>query len=89
MLEEDLFIVRPVILGFSLQELMGEPGQRARCSLCGEEILNGREVIRDAEILCRACAGERYYQDCADAEQFPATGIASVQDIVLATRKME
>jgi formylmethanofuran dehydrogenase subunit E len=31
------------------------------CDRCGEEITNEREVLRDGETLCRACAGERYY----------------------------
>jgi ribosome-binding protein aMBF1 (putative translation factor) len=31
------------------------------CQLCGEEILNEREVVHSGMTLCRACAGEQYY----------------------------
>lgn len=31
------------------------------CSLCGERIMDGREVHRDNKTLCRACANGKYY----------------------------
>lgn len=36
---------------------------RVLCSACGEGINYEREVRRDGAVLCRACAGERYYMD--------------------------
>jgi formylmethanofuran dehydrogenase subunit E len=30
--------------------------------VCGEGINFRREVRRDGKLLCRSCAGERYYQ---------------------------
>ena len=32
------------------------------CAECGEGINFKREVVRDGRTLCRACAGERYYE---------------------------
>lgn len=32
------------------------------CDVCGEEIINEREVHREGLTLCRACAGVSYYQ---------------------------
>jgi formylmethanofuran dehydrogenase subunit E len=29
--------------------------------VCGEEIINEREVVRDGNVLCKACAGQSYY----------------------------
>jgi hypothetical protein len=29
--------------------------------VCGEEIINERELERDGLLLCRSCAGEGYY----------------------------
>jgi formylmethanofuran dehydrogenase subunit E len=35
---------------------------RRNCAVCGEGINFERFVERDGRILCRACAGEQYYQ---------------------------
>ena len=45
-----------------VEVLLSRPGARAICELCGEEILNEREIIGDGVTLCRSCAGEGYYQ---------------------------
>jgi formylmethanofuran dehydrogenase subunit E len=58
---EALFITQPVILHVSMEKIIGQPGLRANCDLCGEEITNQREVLVDGQVLCRACAGESYY----------------------------
>jgi len=50
-----------VRLTADLAEIIGTPGQRAVCEVCGEEILNGREVQLGGRQLCRACAGPAYY----------------------------
>jgi formylmethanofuran dehydrogenase subunit E len=43
------------------EELPGYKGERIVCAECGEGINFQREVRRDGKILCRSCAGERYY----------------------------
>lgn len=60
---QELLLIQPVVLSVSLEKLLSKEGLRARCDMCGEEIFNEREVIRDGQTLCRACAGERYYQE--------------------------
>jgi formylmethanofuran dehydrogenase subunit E len=45
-----------------LRRLISRAGYRADCELCGEEILNEREVFMDNKTLCRACAGGAYYE---------------------------
>ena len=60
--DEELLRVQPVQLSVSLERLLSKPGYRVSCEACGEEILNEREAIREGVILCRACAGEGYYQ---------------------------
>jgi formylmethanofuran dehydrogenase subunit E len=57
----ELLCAREVRLAFSLEKLLSKPGRRATCAICGEEILNEREVIRNGATLCRTCAGESYY----------------------------
>jgi len=44
------------------EELPGFKGPRIVCAQCGEGVNFKREVIRDGQTLCRACAGERYYE---------------------------
>lgn len=60
--DDELFIAQPVVLTVSLEKLLSKPGYRVNCELCGEEIINEREVVQDGVILCRSCAGENYCQ---------------------------
>jgi formylmethanofuran dehydrogenase subunit E len=59
--EEELLVTEEVTLLLSLEKLISRSGIRVNCQACGEEILNEREVLRDGMVLCRSCAGERYY----------------------------
>lgn len=49
-----------VALRTAVAVLVGEAGVRVTCDVCGEEIINRREVVRGTWTLCRACAGEGY-----------------------------
>ncbi len=44
------------------EDLPGYKAPRAVCAGCGEGINFKREVMRDGRLLCRACAGEAYYE---------------------------
>ena len=44
------------------EEMPGFKGPRVACEDCGEGINFQREVVKDGRTLCKACAGERYYQ---------------------------
>lgn len=57
----DLFSIQWVTVNVGPEELPGYKGERIICGLCGEGINFQREVRRQGAILCRACAGERYY----------------------------
>jgi formylmethanofuran dehydrogenase subunit E len=61
MAEEEIFAVREVALNLDLARLIGIPGKRTACHLCGEEILNQREVLRAGVAMCLSCAGESYW----------------------------
>lgn len=60
--DEELFVAQPVVLTIDLEKLLSKPGYRTNCEACGEEIINEREVIREGVVLCRSCAGERYFR---------------------------
>lgn len=49
-----------------LKALIAQPGVRVNCCACGEEIVTQREVIRDGQVLCRACAHGGYVQFVSD-----------------------
>ena len=59
--DDDLFAVQWVKVAVPPEELPGYKGERIVCAKCGEGINFRREVRRDSAILCRACAGDRYY----------------------------
>jgi formylmethanofuran dehydrogenase subunit E len=57
---DDILQVQPVTLLVSMAALIGRPGLRVLCSMCGEEIMNAREVAGAGQVLCRGCAGDAY-----------------------------
>ena len=58
---DELFLSKTVQLVTSIDAIVGEPGVRAECARCGEEILNRREVHVGGQALCASCAGAAYY----------------------------
>ena len=56
----DLLAVQPVILRTPIEQILSRPGRKAICQMCGEEIMNEREIVRGDRILCRSCAGDSY-----------------------------
>ena len=58
---DELLAVQSVQLALPLEQIVSRFGAKAVCDGCGEEIINGREIIRDGTTLCRACAGPAYY----------------------------
>jgi formylmethanofuran dehydrogenase subunit E len=62
MAEDDLFTKQWVKVDLPPEEFPGYKGERIVCAECGEGINFNREVQREGRVLCRACAGERYYQ---------------------------
>src|SRR5690349_17314304 len=59
----ELFTEQWVKVTLPPEELPGYKGERIACEVCGEGINFHREVRCDGKILCRACAGERYYEE--------------------------
>jgi len=59
--EEQLFHYQWVRVSIGPEDLPGYKAPRVVCAECGEGVNFKREVVRDGRTLCRACAGERYY----------------------------
>ena len=60
--DDELIRVQEVSLLRPLQEILSNPEARAVCDVCGEEIINEREVRSAAGTLCQNCAGRSYYR---------------------------
>jgi formylmethanofuran dehydrogenase subunit E len=73
--DEVMFTVQEVVLNAPIGHIVSRPGMRVRCDLCGEEIMNEREIIHEGSILCRSCAGDGYYQS-AIRSLFKVSGLS-------------
>ena len=60
--DDDLFTTQWVKVDLPPEEFPGYKGERVVCEACGEGINFRREVRSEEKVLCRACAGERYYE---------------------------
>jgi formylmethanofuran dehydrogenase subunit E len=60
--DDDLFTTQWVKVELPPEEFPGYKGERVVCEMCGEGINFRREVRTREKALCRACAGERYYE---------------------------
>lgn len=59
---EELFASQWVRVRVGAEDMPGFKAPRVSCDECGEGINFQREVVRDGRTLCRACAGERYWE---------------------------
>ncbi len=62
MTDEQMFHTQWVHVELPAEEFPGYKGERVICEHCGEGVNFRREVRRGGKVLCRACAGERYYE---------------------------
>lgn len=69
----EMFFTEEVDLCIPVKEIVSRPGVRINCDACGEEIINERQVQHASTLLCRACAGQAYYQPAAIQLQFSQT----------------
>ena len=58
----DMFEHAWVRVKLAPEEMPGFKGAKVSCAQCGEGINFKREVEVDGRTLCKACAGERYYE---------------------------
>jgi hypothetical protein len=53
---------RWVELTVPVKQIVSQPGMRVSCEICGEEIINQREVICEGTVMCKSCAGASYFR---------------------------
>ncbi len=59
--DAELLTIQAVRLTTPVGALVSRAGVRVNCAICGEEIINEREVGHGERPLCVACAGPAYY----------------------------
>lgn len=59
---EELFRFQEVSVKLQESDMPGRPIRRVQCESCEDWVQDCREVEEDGKTLCRACAGQRYYQ---------------------------
>ena len=59
--DDEMFTLAEAQLKTPIEAIVSRPGVRVNCDVCGEEIMNEREIKREGLTLCRACAGHSYY----------------------------
>lgn len=60
--EDELFTIQQVEVEIPECDMPGRPLRRVECTSCGDWVQDCREVRQGDAVLCRACAGQRYYR---------------------------
>jgi formylmethanofuran dehydrogenase subunit E len=61
--DKDLVILQEVKVSIPATDLPGSPSHKAVCVVCGERVMDGREVFLEGKAVCRGCAGGKYYTE--------------------------
>lgn len=64
--DEQMMTITEVQMATPVEKIVSRPGVRVECAVCGEEVMNEREIRVDGLSLCRACAGTSYYRVAID-----------------------
>lgn len=59
--DDELFTVTEVKVHLKPEDMPGRPHKSVPCALCGERVLDMRDVEVEGKLLCRPCAEKRYY----------------------------
>ena len=60
--DKEMFIAQKVKVDYKPEDLPGKPLDAMTCPLCGEEVIDGRQVVKDGIAMCKACAYGSYYK---------------------------
>ena len=61
--DEQLIALQEVRVNIPKFDLPGFPLKTAVCSVCGEQIMDGRDITRNGVVLCKGCAEGTYYRE--------------------------
>ena len=66
-----MFRVQEVSVDLTPLDLPGPTRRKVVCQQCGQVVRDGREVVRDGQVLCQPCAGGAYFSAAREIA-FPA-----------------
>lgn len=72
-----MFRVQQVQVNLTPLDLPGPTRRKVVCQQCGQVVRDGREVVRDGQVLCQPCAGGVYFFQPREIS-FPAMSWAPV-----------
>jgi formylmethanofuran dehydrogenase subunit E len=78
--DAELLSIQEVYINTPVEALIGRPGVRVNCAVCGEEIINSREIHQEGMILCKACAWGAYYRVAPIEIPNPAFKLVPITD---------
>jgi len=61
--DEDVFVITPVKIAAPAYARIFAS---ARCSVCGEDVMEPRARLKDGKLMCLPCSGQGYYQLAGD-----------------------
>jgi formylmethanofuran dehydrogenase subunit E len=61
--DNELVTLQEVTVNIPETDLPGPPVRKAVCSVCGERVMDRREVHDRGKIFCRGCANGKYYME--------------------------
>jgi len=59
--DEAMFTIQDVVLNTPIEQIVSKAGVRVNCEVCGEEIMNERQIYMNGTQVCRTCANKGYY----------------------------
>ena len=59
--DEDLYRIEEVSVMLKQEDLPGRPSRKVTCADCGESVMDGRDLLVEGKVLCKACANGAYY----------------------------
>lgn len=59
---EDIFVAKKITIDLKAEDMPGKPLGATVCDICGEEVIDLREVLVDGKVLCKNCANGSYYK---------------------------
>lgn len=62
-----LLTIQEVRLSRSIKEIVSRPSVRTLCAICGEEVINEREIVVANRPICLQCSGRGYYLGSGDS----------------------
>ena len=69
--DETMLNITKVELTTPIQEIVSRPGVRVNCDVCGEEIMNEREVHSNGHVFCQSCYSHESYYHSVIRQKFP------------------